>query len=359
MCRLILGLLLVTLLMLTAFASAQENTNASDSSAVSDSSSQALVDSSGTAPAETTGDQDAAYGAEEMDQMIRAIGDDSSGAEEASLSLETTDETDMTDGTDDAAQTATQTGQAVNALEDDSGSTLGADQASDTAKEAKEMDHMIQTIEANGSTSSEGDQNAGASGAVCEGAIDLSVSTGISSNECNSKVSADIVQDSGALNQTKSMDEMIQTLAESDENGTSETAKDNTSSNKAEPVEQSIQTPSNGDIALETNAEASGQTEIQEETESMGLLIQTLAENEGSTDMATDTTATTAKSPETVSTETTGSIEEIKSIYQVVQALENYSDDAAASSNEGTSGENIEIVDEGSSMDKMIQALLQ
>ncbi len=57
MCRLILGLLLAILLMLTAFASAQENTSTSDASA------QASLDGGGTMPAETTGSQESTYGA--------------------------------------------------------------------------------------------------------------------------------------------------------------------------------------------------------------------------------------------------------------------------------------------------------
>lgn len=347
MYRLVLGPMLAILLLLTILTSAQENTS------VSDSSAQTLMDggvmapaetAGGMAPAETAGDQETSYGADEMDQMIQAIGDGSGGAEDAASGS----------GGADGSADGTKAGQVTEASKDDSSSTAGSDQPVDTAKEAKEMDKMIQTIEANGSANSGGDQSAGAAGAGSEGA-DQSISVGVSSGEEGGNVpaAAGAGKDSGTLNQTKSMDKMIQTLVESDENGTSETAKGNASFNNTEPAEQLIQTPANRDVAFAANTEASGQTEIQKKTESISLLIQTLADDENRTDAAT---AATAESTETAVTAVT--VEESNSIDQVIQALENYRDDAA-SSNVGASSSSgdIEIVDEVSSMDKMIQAL--
>lgn len=352
--RLILGPMIAILLLLAVSAFGQENTS------ISDSSAQASLDGEATMPAETAGDQEAAYGAEEIDQMIQTIEGDSSstnGAEGAALDLETTDET----------ADASQTDQVANTPEDNSGSTAGAagaDQTSDTVKEAKEMDQMIQTIEADGSTNAEVDQSAGAASASGEGTTDQSVSVGTSPDEEGGNVPTGAVQDSGTTNQTKSadqVDQMIQTLVEGDENSASEnaTVQGNGSTNEtgsaelAEPAEQPAQTPANGEVTPEVEATAVEQTEIQEKTKSLDILIQNLANNETSTGMAT--------------TESTGpaeTIEKTKTIDQAIQTLADYGDEAdgggAVGSSEGAGGqdtEGIEIADEGNSMDEMIQAL--
>lgn len=363
MCKLIIGLVLAILLMPTMLTSAQDSTNTS----VSESSAQAITDGGGTVPAETTGDQEATYGAEEMDKMIQTIEGDSSsisGAEEAAVCSE------MADGTADTAENC----QPANAPEGGSSSTTGDGQASDTVKEAKEMDQMIQALTVdNGSTNAEADQSAGATDAGTTGAgsvvaTDQSVSVGISADEEGGNLSAGAGQDSGTINQTNSIDQMIQTLVENDENNASETstAQGVESINGTEPAAtaeqpiqeqliQQTQTTANGEVTSVAETTAADQTEIQEKTESMGLLIQTLANNETSTDMAT---AKTAKSTETIETETA---DKTKSIDQAIQTLENYSDgaveDEAMGSNEVASAQDIEIADEENSIDNMIQAL--
>ncbi len=348
MYKLIIGLVLAILLMPTMLTSAQDSTNTS----VSESSAQAITDGGGTVPAETTGNQEATYGAEEMDQMIQTIEGDSnsiSGAEEAAVCSE------IVDGTADTAENC----QPVNAPKGDSSSTTEDGQASDTVKEAEEMDQMIQSLTVdNGSTNAEADQSAGATGADSVMATDQSVSVGTSSDEEGGNLSAGADQDSGTINQTNSIDQMIQTLVESDGNNASETSitqgiESINGTETAVPAEQpiqQIQMTANGEVTSGAETTDANQTEIQEKTESMGLLIQTLANNETSTGVAT------AKSTETIET-----TDKTKSIDQAIQTLENYSDgageDETMGSNEVASAQDIEIAAEENSIDNMIQAL--
>ncbi len=347
--RFILGLFLVMLL--TVLALVQGVTSELNSTA---SSTQATLGDESMASTEAADGQGAIDEAEEMDQLIQTISDSSSGAEEAAAVSGTADapETDQSinapENDNDRAEEvaaisgtadAPETDQSTNAPEDDSGSAAGVDEVSGTIEEAEEMDLLIQVlVEEEGSTNEgvEADQDAGTAGK--EEATNQSVGIFI---EDAGEVPAKAGQDSGALNQTQSMDQLIQTLVDSgnEGNNSSEIVQDVKSVNETGPAGQSIPVPADNAAA---GAETAQQVGITEKTESMNLLIQTIVNNESLAGTKT------AQSVET--------IEKTESVDQLIQTLADERD-SAKGSDEVVSGQSLEIIDEEISMEGLIQAL--
>jgi hypothetical protein len=289
--RFILGLFLVMLL--TVLALVQGVTSELNPTA---SSTQATLGDESMASTEAADGQGAIDEAEAMDQLIQTISDSSSGAEGAAAVSGTADapETEIDqsinapeDDNDRAEEVAaisgtadapeTEIDQSINAPEDDSGSAAGVDEVSGTIEEAEEMDQLIQVlVEEEGSTNEgvEADQDAGTAGK--EDATNQSVGIFI---EDAGEVPAKAGQDSGALNQTQTMDQLIKTLVDSgsEGNNSSETVQNIKSINETGPAGQSILVPADNAAA---GAETAQQGGITEKTESMNLLIQTIVTNE-------------------------------------------------------------------------------
>ncbi|MDM7912992.1 MAG: hypothetical protein QUS09_07835, partial [Methanotrichaceae archaeon] len=316
---LFLALLLIALTLAQGLAQGDESgLNSSASSALAPLSDENM------ASTEAVDNSAAVDEAETMDQLIQTISDSSDGTEETAAVSGTTE--------------AQEADQSTTALEEDS-SAAEAD-GSGTIEEAEEMDQLIQVlVEDEGSTNGavDADQGAGASGK--EEATNQSI--GISIEDAG-EVPAKSGQDSGALNQTQSMDKLIRTLVDSgsEGNNSSETVQDARSVNETGPAGEPIQTPAKDDGAIV--AETSQQAEIQEKTESISKLMQTLAYNESNTSTMTDSSEEMIKKTE--------------SMDQLIQTLE-VKRDEATSSDEVVSGQGLEIIDEEVSMEMMIQAL--
>lgn len=322
--RFILGPLLTMLLavLISAQGLAQGEMSESNSSA---SSVQAPLDDKDMASIEAADGPEAITEAE-VDQLIQTITDDSGG----------TEGTEAADGPETAE--VEETGQSTQAPEDDSSSAAEVNQESGTIKEAEEIDQLIQVlVEDDGSTNEEveADQDAGAAGKE-EATNQTIVISGESIGEDISKISTEAGQDLEAINQTQSMDQLIQTLVDTDGNNSSEITQDLKSINETE-TGQPIQMPIDG----ATGVEAAQQIGIQEKTKSMGQLIQTIVNDKSRTDTIT------AQGSET--------IEKTESIVRLIQTLEDEGD--TASGDEAISGQDLEIVDEEGSMELLIQAL--
>ncbi len=288
--RFILGLLPAMLLAALVLAQgfAQGETSELNSSA---SSVQMPPDGESVGSIEATGGHEAIDEAGEMDQLIQTISDssetDSFETEEVAESVGTADTEEIV--------------QPTMSPEDGSDSSAEVEQNSGTIEDAEEIDQLIQTIE---------DGSSGAKGAALSpGTSDITpIGQFANAPEDSSGITAGADQGLEAVKKAEGMAQLIQTI-EDDSRAKTDIAK---------------------------------QTEIQEKTESISLLVQILADYKSSTDV------TPAKS--------TGTIGKTKSIDQIIRTLEGYGD-KATSSNEVAGGQDIEIIEEGNSIDQMIQAL--
>ncbi len=278
---LLLAVLLTALISAQGLAQDEMNSSATSVQALPDDKSMEPIDATGTEG------QEAIDEAGEMDQLIQTISEDGE-TEGATVSSETTD--------------AQEIDQSTMTPEGGSDSAAEVEQSPETIEDAEEIDQLIQIIE---------DDSSEAEGTT--------LSSGTS--------------DATAADQSANAPEDGSSSAPGADQG-SETVK------KAEGIAQLIQTIE--DDSSRAKTAIAKQTETQEKTESISLLIQILADYKSSTDM------TTAKS-----TETTG---KTKSIDQIIQTLVDYGD-KATSSNEVAGGQDIEVVDEGNSIDRMIRAL--
>jgi len=284
---LLLPMLLAALVLAQGFA--QGETSELNSAA---SSVQMPPDGEGIESLEAADGQEAIDEAEEMDQLIQTISDsgeaDGCEIEEAAESFGTADTEEIV--------------QPTMGPEDGSGSAAEVEQSPESIEDAEEIDQLIQTIE---------DDSSGSEGAALSSGTSDVTATGQSLNA---------PEDSSGS--TAGADQGLETVK------------------KAEGMAQLIQTIE--DDSNRAKTAIARQTEIQEKTESISLLIQILADYKSSTDVTT-----------TKSTETIG---KTKSIDQTIQTLEGYGD-KATSSNEVAGGQDIEIADEGNSMERMIQDL--
>jgi hypothetical protein len=316
--RLIFSLLLA--LMLAALSPAQEDTS------ILDSSDLALLDGEGSVSEETTGGQETVDEAKEMDQLIVAI-EDSSGSSETIQNSETSETVQSSEGT----------GQSTQGSEDGSGSGSGSsgtstvvdvspvsepvvevNPVSGPVEEAKDIDQMIQVL-------NEGTNQ----------------STGISGEESKTAVlEADEKLD--ASNQTESVDRLIKRLADAGINGSSDIVQDVKPINQTETeVRQSMQV--SGDGSPSPIVGITSPAPIQGITESMNKNIQSLV-NSG------NNIGTKAAQPSVL-------IDDGESVAQLVQAIEEKQAEIIVEDNDVTSGQSFEIIEEGDSLDRMIQSL--
>jgi hypothetical protein len=229
---------------------------------------------------ETTGGQEAVDEAEEMDQLILAIEDSSDGSSEATQGSEITD-------------VAEGAGQPTQASEDDSSAALEVDPGSEPIKEAEEIDQLIQVlVEDNGSTNAKVNQDAAETGK--EDGENQSI--GVPGVDAG-KASPEAGQELSVSNQTGSMYQLIQLLVDTESNSSSEIVPDPKSVNETEMTGQLMQMPvDDGSLAAETDP----QIEIQNKTKSMDQMIQTLVESNNNADTNESQNAETIEEKESV-----------------------------------------------------------
>jgi hypothetical protein len=215
-----------------------------------------------------------------MDQLILAIEDSSDGSSEATQGSEITD-------------VAEGAGQPIQASEDDSSAASEVDPGSEPIKEAEEIDQLIQVlVEDNGSTNAKVNQDAAATGK--EDGENQSI--GVPGVDAG-KVSPEAGQELSVSNQTGSMYQLIQLLVDTESNSSSEIVPDPKSVNETEMTGQLMQMPvDDGSLAAETDP----QIEIQNKTKSMDQMIQTLVESNNNADTNESQNAETIEEKESV-----------------------------------------------------------
>jgi len=332
--RFLLGFCLVTFFAIFAFAQAyaQAETSESDSSV---SSAQASPNDEVVIPVETaddnTNDNQAVGDAEEMDQLIQTISD-SNDAEEAAYASETADASE----TDDA----TKTDQSTESLTDDSDSATGANEDPGTIEEAEEMDQLIQVlVKDDSSTGEEAKVDQDSETADEEPMLNLSAEI---SDELIDMASAEADQEYETLNQTESMGQLIQLLVDSGGNNSSTDAQ-SPKSIKVNDTEtgQTVQMPADTAGAVAEMPAEQAEVEIQEMTESMDVMIETLASSDSLSE------ALAAESPEIVEEP------ESESVGQLIEILADDKEIVEGDDGEG-SNDDFDVVNEGDILDGIL-----
>ncbi len=341
-------------------------------------------------PMATASGSDATVEADEMDQIIQTIVGDDEDSGEVAIVFETSDPAATSETTDSAVSSEvvdntaasgtagiTDSGSDADAQQEqiikateDSTSTISdaaqADQSTETIKEAETMDLLIKVlVEDEGSLNGKAVVDQGSGAETKKAAINQSSSA---SNKFVGEAAMEGIQESETLNKTQTMSQMIQMLVDSSGDSGSTPTQETKTAKGIETVAGQSGQPSQPDqevripgpveimdaILEEAAVQEETQVEIQVKTESMGLMIETIAISDSILE------SKDAQSQETIGeTEASDQLKLIDTIAGDKGSAEG-SDNEADNADNGVDGsgcQETEIANEVGLMDSMILGL--